>query len=122
MSPEESKKEVKEKDTGDGYWYSKEVPRLYMCPECGAMISGDATGCSNCGTTFEGEEEVEETAPDAKGEKKDVDGFWYQKESSLFICPSCGAFIPENADSCQTCGIVFEGEEEAESGPEGTPG
>jgi uncharacterized repeat protein (TIGR01451 family) len=105
--------EVKAKDARDGYWYSREVPRLYLCPECGAMISSDATSCANCGAAFEGEEAAEEEgAPEPEKGKEDVDGYWYQKDSSLFICPNCGAFIPEDADACQTCGIVFEDEEE----------
>ena len=110
VEPEVKPVEKAGEDSGDGYWYSTEVPRLYLCPECGAMIASDSTECASCGAVFEGEEEaVEEPEP---RKPDDVDGFWYQKDTSLYICPSCGAFIPEDAESCQTCGIVFEGEEE----------
>ncbi|UCE36682.1 MAG: tetratricopeptide repeat protein [Thermoplasmata archaeon] len=34
-----------------------------------------------------------------------------EAESSLFMCPSCGAFVSETATKCNSCGYDFESEE-----------
>lgn len=105
---------------GDGFWYGKDAPHLYMCPECGSLISKKAGKCDNCGAEFSPDEVPEaELALTEEKNKKDADGFWYKDDSSLFLCPNCGAFIPKDAENCKTCGVVFEGEEVA-SEPEVT--
>ncbi len=104
-------------DDVDGYWHNKEAPQLYMCPGCGALIPADAVRCENCGAEFDEDEELEEEVKPER-EMKEKDGFWYKEETGLFMCPNCGAFIPEDANSCRTCGVVFEAEEEAEPSPE----
>jgi uncharacterized repeat protein (TIGR01451 family) len=119
---QESMKKIPADDSaGDGFWYDKEAPRLYMCPECGSLISKKAGKCENCGAEFSTDDmpEAEPSLEDEKN-KKDADGFWYKDNSSLFLCPNCGAFIPKDAKNCKTCGVVFEGEEDIAHEPEVT--
>ena len=100
-----------EEDAGDGFWYSDEVPRLFICPLCGSLIPKDANECANCGVVFEGEEEVKERTPEREERSEDAEDFWYKEESELFLCPNCGAFISKDAGDCSECGIVFSDEE-----------
>jgi len=84
---------------------------LCTCPKCGSLLPVDSTRCDNCGTEITGVEDAPEQAPASDDDK---DGFWYKDDDSLFMCPNCGAFIKSSANSCGTCGVVFEGEEETE--------
>ena len=44
---------------------------------------------------------------------------WYSKNSSLFLCPSCGSFASADSKACPQCGASFEGaEEEGAAAPE----
>ena len=44
--------------------------------------------------------------------------FWYRKDASLYLCPSCGRLLAEGTDRCPSCGTELEGEEPEEEAPE----
>lgn len=97
----------------DGFWY-KDQGKLFICPECGSLVSDGSGSCPKCGVQFDEEEEL---APETVETVKpgDADGYWYKEGSTIFMCPNCGSFIKKDADGCASCGIVFEaGEEEPE--------
>ena len=82
------KEEVEEEETE-----TKE--ETFECPECGAALGADDSFCSECGSTFDGEE-VE------------------------FECPECGTTIEAGITVCPQCSAEFEGtEEEQVEGEEG---
>jgi len=99
----------------DGFWY-KDQGKLFICPECGSLVSDGSLACPNCGVRFEeGEEEAPEPKAPAPG---DADGFWYKGGSKLSMCPNCGSFLSNDARSCSSCGLVFETDEEEYLEPE----
>ena len=119
-------------DAPDGYWSKKEETQIYLCPECGALISEDATECGKCGVAFE--PGISEPEPEMDKEVKeladmlvtetpdDVDAQRYKSETELFLCPNCGSFLSADANTCQYCGVVFEDDdEEIEAKPELKP-
>ena len=96
-------------DEHDGFWY-KEEKKLFICPECGSLVADGSQSCPNCGVRFEEEEEaIAPAAPDAES-----DGYWYKERSRIFMCPNCGSFLKDDAESCGNCGIAFEAGEEEE--------
>jgi rubrerythrin len=106
----------------DGHWY-KEQDKLFICPECGSLVSAKSDRCPKCGVMFEGEEDGGD-APPGQPPKGEADGYWYKEESGIFMCPNCGAFISKTATGCGSCGIVFEaddGEAAVEEGPDTCP-
>ncbi len=97
----------------DGFWY-KDQGGLFICPECGSLVSDGASKCPKCGVQFAEEtEEPEQTGP----AEADSDGYWYKEDSALFMCPGCGAFIRKDAESCSACGIAFETDGEEDDAP-----
>ncbi|MCD6461212.1 MAG: hypothetical protein J7L61_00515, partial [Thermoplasmata archaeon] len=51
----------------------EEKPEIFLCPECGAFISREATECPFCGTSFEeGEEEPLEERTEEGGEGEEA--------------------------------------------------
>jgi hypothetical protein len=52
VEPQETPIEATEEDTSDGG-----AADLYMCPSCGAFVSGSASVCIKCGYDFEAEEQ-----------------------------------------------------------------
>ncbi len=112
-------------DAPDGFWYKEEKSQFFMCPDCGALISEDASKCNNCGVKFD--PDMEDVSPetsevDAESQELadmlvekadgDIDGHWYKDEAELFLCPNCGSFIPSDAGNCSKCGVVFEADDE----------
>ncbi|MBU4032069.1 MAG: zinc ribbon domain-containing protein, partial [Candidatus Thermoplasmatota archaeon] len=100
-------------DTPNEVGYRKQAS-LFICPECGSLVSDGSESCPKCGVQFEQDsEEPTDALPTlAVG---DADGHRYKGDSTLFMCPNCGSFIKSDANNCGSCGIVFEaddGEEE----------
>ena len=77
---------------------------IFLCSNCGAFLSPEATVCPFCGAIVYSEEGEEEEWGAEEEEKK--------TEAPLYMCPVCGAFISPDSTSCSHCGAVFEGEEE----------
>ncbi len=116
IEPIEAESEIKE---DDGFWYKKNAS-LFICPECGSLVSDAGDSCPKCGVQFD-KDEGEAELPDLPSPAGEDDGYWYKTgDSTLFMCPNCGSFITKDADGCSACGIVFEngGEEDAEERPE----
>ncbi|MBI4999984.1 MAG: DUF11 domain-containing protein [Euryarchaeota archaeon] len=89
--------------------------KLFICPECGALVSDGSDKCPKCSVAFGKEEElVEMPLAEAKGE---VDGHWYREEASLFICPECGSLVADGSGKCPKCGVLFEADEEPAPAP-----
>ncbi len=64
----------------------------FQCPECNAIVPGDANSCPNCGVEF------------AEGE--------------VFECPLCKTLVDIDTDKCPNCGAEFvDDEETAEEEP-----
>ncbi len=89
---------------------------IFLCSNCGAFLSPDATVCPFCGATIYSDDdegiEEEESDENEREEKAADEGFG----SSLYLCPSCGAFISPDSSSCPHCGAIFEGEEDLSGG------
>jgi uncharacterized repeat protein (TIGR01451 family) len=97
----------------DGFWY-KDQGKLFICPECGSMVSNGSRNCPKCGVLF-GDDDDDMPEPGEAAKPGEADGYWYKEQSTLFMCPNCGSFIKNDADGCGSCGMVFEaGETEAE--------
>ena len=67
------------------------------CPSCGAVQSGEARFCSNCGRP------MPEKAPDPAEEPTDSDELQY--------CEQCGAMRQGKSRFCVVCGFSFETED-----------
>ncbi len=118
-------------DGPDGFWYKEDKSQFFMCPDCGALISEDASKCNNCGVKFD--PDMEDVSPETDMETQqladmlvekadsDLDGHWYKDEAELFLCPNCGSFIPSDAGSCTKCGVVFEVDDEISEEPDISP-
>jgi hypothetical protein len=57
-------------------------------------------------TDVEGEEGAIEMVDESSG-----------KESDLYICPSCGAFISSDTKVCPSCGLKFHGADDEDTEP-----
>ncbi|MDD4307541.1 MAG: lamin tail domain-containing protein [Thermoplasmata archaeon] len=119
IAPIESELEAgkSEKSENDGFWY-KDGGKLFICPECGSMVSDGSSKCPKCGVVFEEGEEEAPSAPALPAEGPD--GHWYKENSAIFMCPNCGSFINKDAGGCGNCGIVFgedDGSEEETVAP-----
>jgi hypothetical protein len=57
----------------------------FECPECGTMVSAEASSCQECGESF---------------------------EEDTHRCPECGAKIDADTTTCDECGAEFEVSEE----------
>ena len=90
---------------------------IFLCSNCGAFLSPDAAVCPFCGAIVysDDDEGGEEEDDDNEAEKKTAPEL---SGSSLYLCPSCGAFISPDSLSCPHCGAIFEGEEDLSAGDE----
>jgi tetratricopeptide (TPR) repeat protein len=81
-------------------------PEIFLCNNCGAFLSENATECDVCGMnlqtieTEEFEEEEEEYEISSGSMAEDI----LHNEGSLFLCNACGAFVKPNATDCGICG------------------
>jgi len=92
---------------------------LYICSNCGALLSAEATVCPKCGAQVEQSTEAEVplvTKPVTSDEEKVLKELEKPK-ITLFLCSNCGAFVSSEAERCPNCGAVME-----KGGTEGTPG
>ena len=91
-------KEVKER--------VEEKHGIFICPNCGAFVSADATECPICGAVLEGEEEIGEGAEGEAeaGTMELKDDLFVEEATNIFICKVCGAFVSENMSNCPVCG------------------
>jgi len=80
---------------------------LFLCPKCGGFMAGDSDICSNCGADMN--QLDDEDVPESE-EQPDGGGYWYKDGGSLFLCPHCGAFTSEEAETCPICGADLFGE------------
>ena len=105
-----------------------------MCPNCGAFVRPEAETCPVCGASLvpeiseeEEKKEAEEAImalEDLKEELVGADILDFSKEESeeeveekeVFICPECGAEVPEDAERCPNCGAIFVKETEGKEG------
>ena len=100
-----------------------------MCPNCGAFVRPEAETCPVCGASLlpdiseeEEKKEAEEAIMALEDLKEELVGADIlditheeeENEKAVFICPECGAEVPEDADRCPNCGAIFAGEEEIE--------
>ncbi len=101
-------------ESEDGHLYNEEKSTLFICPECGSLVSDGSTKCPNCGVLFDDDEDELEPVTEIDGAEKELDGHQHKEQEQLFMCPNCGSFISADADGCNACGIVFEddGDEE----------
>jgi tetratricopeptide (TPR) repeat protein len=81
-------------------------PEIFLCNNCGAFLSDNATECEVCGMNLEGidfgieeEEEEEYEIPDDPLSENPL-----HSQGSLFLCNSCGAFVKPGASECGICG------------------
>ncbi len=102
----------------------EEVP-LVVCPSCGAFVKKGAEVCDICGSPVpeeiisEGlsdgllaEEEELQTGVDAFKRFLGVEGdevlsgsVEEEKGGAVYLCPNCGAFVSETAETCPICGV-----------------
>jgi uncharacterized repeat protein (TIGR01451 family) len=120
---EGKKKAMEDLEELDKIW-REEKPSLFLCTNCGGLISEGEKKCSVCGAEFEEdleEGEVPKKPEPKKGkriktpDKEDIDGFWYKETPSVLICTNCGAIVSGHEERCGHCGAEFEedeGEEE----------
>jgi RNA polymerase subunit RPABC4/transcription elongation factor Spt4 len=110
---EEADEFAEDEEAEDGE--EKEEPmEEFECTECGASVPEDADVCPNCGDTFDDDEkgvdkiaieEHEEDEDRNTGEKEEKISVNIKEE---FECTECGASVPEDADTCPSCGETFE--------------
>lgn len=82
-------------------------PEIFLCNNCGAFLSENASECEVCGMNLQNldfglEEEEEEEEYDLSDDDLAVDIL--HNEGALFLCNSCGAFIKPGAPDCAICG------------------
>jgi predicted amidophosphoribosyltransferase len=94
-------------------------PSLFMCPECGAFMSEQATTCPICGaeiTEDEEESESEEGTDEGlgidleAGMDEDVPDAAGQKAETI-ICKSCMSEIPAGSERCLVCNTPVQGDD-----------
>lgn len=70
----------------------------FQCPECNALVPGDANTCPNCGVEF--------------------------AEGDVFECPLCKTLVDINTDVCPNCNAEFAdpGEDVSDAGVDGEDG
>ncbi len=115
------------------------TPEIDMCGNCGAFVRPEALQCPVCGAALipdisvEEEIEAEEEAlnaleelknelvgaeivaePEEKSPEEEI-----REEIVEYICPDCGAAVPEDAATCPDCGAVFGGNEDRDRVEEG---
>jgi hypothetical protein len=76
------------------------------CPNCGALVTVDATWCGQCFASLVGPEAApvpEHAATPAVGEAPARAG----ERAAFWPCPVCGGHNPIDADPCVTCGTPF---------------
>jgi tetratricopeptide (TPR) repeat protein len=81
-------------------------PEIFLCNNCGAFLSDNATECEVCGMNlenldfgFEEEEEEEYEIPDDPLAENIL-----HSQGSIFLCNSCGAFVKPGVSECGICG------------------
>jgi tetratricopeptide (TPR) repeat protein len=83
-------------------------PGIFLCDNCGAFLSEDASECEICGMNFENlnlelpEEEYEDEEYELF-EDNIVDDILHN-EGALFLCKNCGAFVKTDSADCGICG------------------
>jgi predicted amidophosphoribosyltransferase len=114
-----SKEEIRKKTKTERAEESK--PSLFMCPECGAFMSENATICPICNTEIVGEEdeseqELEET--EVVGTVTDVDSAdegeflkAIEEKAEQKACGVCGSKIQMGSDRCLVCNSPIKDEE-----------
>ena len=85
---------------------------IFLCGNCGAFLSPEATVCPICGAIVYSEDETAEKEEEEIVEKTASE----ESEAPLYMCPACGAFISPDSASCPHCGAIFEGEEKLDGG------
>ena len=95
---------------------------LDICPNCGAFVRPEAEKCPICGASLLEDipEEVKEKEEhDALLELEDLKDQLIGAEipeiediEVSFICPECGAEVPEDSKVCPNCGAIFVDESE----------
>ncbi len=91
------------------------MPEEKVCPYCGSDIPADEDICPACGADLDVAEEDEgmEDLLGAFGVVKEDIVEEKDDSPSLFLCPECGAFLSEDSNACQNCGVIIEeGDEE----------
>ena len=68
---------------------------LYLCPECGGIVSGDDVACGKCGAKL-------------ALETDDLDGFLEGNDTGQ--CPVCAETIPSSAAVCPECHATLRSE------------
>ena len=68
---------------------------LYLCPECGGIVSGDDVACGKCGAKL-------------ALETDDLDGFLEGNDTRQ--CPVCAETIPSSAAVCPECHATLRSE------------
>ncbi|MGC8912414.1 MAG: tetratricopeptide repeat protein [Thermoplasmata archaeon] len=87
---------------------------LYICSNCGALLSSNARTCPQCGALVEQNEasEVPVERKPAPEEEKIIQEMEKPKVE-LYLCSNCGAFVSSDAARCPTCGAIMDvGEQE----------
>lgn len=96
-----------------------EKPSLFMCPECGAFMSEQATTCPICGAEITEDEEESEPGDMADeevdadldtGQDVDVPGE-VDKKAETIICKSCMSEIPAGSERCLVCNTPVQGDD-----------
>jgi predicted RNA-binding Zn-ribbon protein involved in translation (DUF1610 family) len=115
ISEKEISDDIKAAANGDG------KPSLFMCPECGAFMSEQATTCPICGAEITEDEEDsdsedvtdEELEPASDIETgKDVDvPEDVEEKAETIYCKSCMSEIPVGSERCLVCNTPVRGED-----------
>ena len=80
-----------------------EEPELGQCPSCGAEISEADTVCNMCGHVLGGQEPEPEPEEVADAPAKVVEVIEEKAVEVERTCPSCGAFVEQDATECIIC-------------------
>jgi tetratricopeptide (TPR) repeat protein len=103
----------------DAQLESGSSPEIFLCENCGAFLSDDASECEICGMNFGNlelgiEEEEYEEEDNELSEDNIVDDILHN-EGALFLCKNCGAFVKPDAEDCGICGDKISAQTELSS-------
>lgn len=91
-------------------------PEIFLCDNCGAFLSDNASECEICGMNYENlnqglEEEYDEGEGYELPENNIIDDMLHN-EGALYLCKNCGAFIKSDAENCSICGDDISSQED----------